>query len=435
MYYRPFLSRVAACYSAFVRSPYAWAFLLSLCLLFPAPAQAASSCADFVVPDAHTTPSTSPMASGGSIAIDTNFCNPTGLNPGGGSTAHGTFSVDALGGKVTYVNNGDGVQTDSFVFQDDLANSIHVTVNIAAAVSPITVSPGSLPTPTFGVSYSQAFSAVGGTSPYVFVLSSGTLPGGLSFSGNTISGVPNQAGTFNVTFTVTDNASVTATKSYSVVVAQPTIVIGQPTAAVVNVPYSNTLSSTGGVGPYTYTLHAGSSLPPGLSLSSSGVISGTPTTLGSYSVQVESRDSSGSPGPYANITTLALNVVNQPPTAGPVSATVAYNSTSNSVTLNITGPAATGVAVPTSASHGTATASGTSITYTPTTGYAGPDSFTYTATNGAGTSSPATVTQRTRPPIHPVARPACLIASRWRVPAVALRLIPTPSRRAPCLPD
>ena len=398
MYYRPFLSRVAACYSAFVRSPYAWAFLLSLCLLFPAPAQAASSCADFVVPDAHTTPSTSPMASGGSIAIDTNFCNPTGLNPGGGSTAHGTFSVDALGGKVTYVNNGDGVQTDSFVFQDDLANSIHVTVNIAAAVSPITVSPGSLPTPTFGVSYSQAFSAVGGTSPYVFVLSSGTLPGGLSFSGNTISGVPNQAGTFNVTFTVTDNASVTATKSYSVVVAQPTIVIGQPTAAVVNVPYSNTLSSTGGVGPYTYTLHAGSSLPPGLSLSSSGVISGTPTTLGSYSVQVESRDSSGSPGPYANITTLALNVVNQPPTAGPVSATVAYNSTSNSVTLNITGPAATGVAVPTSASHGTATASGTSITYTPTTGYAGPDSFTYTATNGAGTSSPATVTITVTPP-------------------------------------
>jgi uncharacterized protein YhjY with autotransporter beta-barrel domain len=338
------------------------------------------------------------MASGGSITIDTNFCNPTGLNPGGGSTTHGTFSVNALGGKVTYVNNGDGALTDSFVFQDDLANPINVTVSIAAAVSPITVSPASMPAPSFGVAYNQILSATGGTAPYTFVLSSGALPGGLSFSGATVSGTPNQAGTFNFSFTVTDSASVTTTKSYSLVVAQPTIVIGQPASAVINVPYSYTLSSTGGNAPYTYTLHAGSSLPPGLSLNSSGVLSGTPTTLGAYSVQVESQDSSGSPGPYANITTLTINVVNQPPTAGPVSATVAYNSTSNPITLNITGPTATGVAVGTAPAHGTATASGTSITYTPTTGYAGPDTFTYTASNGAGSSTPANVTITVSPP-------------------------------------
>lgn len=398
MHYRPFLSRTAARYSAFFHSSYARILFLSLCLLFPAVAQAASSCADFVVPDAHTTPSTSPMASGGSITIDTNFCNPTGLNPGGGSTTHGTFSVNALGGKVTYVNNGDGALTDSFVFQDDLANPINVTVSIAAAVSPITVSPASLPAPSFGVPYNQILSATGGTAPYTFVLSSGALPGGLSFSGATVSGTPNQAGTFNVSFTVTDSASVTTTKSYSLVVAQPTIVIGQPAAAVINAPYSYTLSSTGGNAPYTYTLHVGSSLPPGLSLSSSGVLSGTPTTLGAFSAQVESQDSSGSPGPYANITTLTINVVNQPPTAGPVSATVAYGSSANPIALNITGTTATSVAVSTAASHGTATASGTSITYTPTTGYAGPDTFAYTASNAAGSSSPATVTITVSPP-------------------------------------
>ena len=86
------------------------------------------------------------------------------------------------------------------------------------------------------------------------------------------------------------------------------------------------------------------------------------------------------------------------PTTGPVSATVAYGTTSNPITLNITGASATSVAVGTQATHGTATASGTQITYTPTTGYAGPDSFTYTATNGAGTSSPATVTITVNPP-------------------------------------
>ncbi len=81
-----------------------------------------------------------------------------------------------------------------------------------------------------------------------------------------------------------------------------------------------------------------------------------------------------------------------PAVANAVSATVAYGSTNNPITLNISGGAATSVAVATQASHGTATASGTSITYTPTTGFAGSDSFTYTATNSVGTSAAATVT-------------------------------------------
>ena len=55
------------------------------------------------------------------------------------------------------------------------------------------------------------------------------------------------------------------------------------------------------------------------------------------------------------------------PTAGPVSATVAYNSTSNPITLSISGASATGVAVSTQAGHGTATPSGTPIPYTPAT--------------------------------------------------------------------
>ena len=75
-----------------------------------------------------------------------------------------------------------------------------------------------------------------------------------------------------------------------------------------------------------------------------------------------------------------------------------YGSTTNPITLNITGGPATSVAVASAASHGTATASGTTISYTPTTGYAGPDSFTYTATNVAGTSAPATATITVSPP-------------------------------------
>ena len=89
---------------------------------------------------------------------------------------------------------------------------------------------------------------------------------------------------------------------------------------------------------------------------------------------------------------MTITVNPQAPVANAVSATVAYNSSNNAITLNITGGTPTSVAVASGASHGTATASGTSITYTPTADYSGSDSFTYTATNAGGSSVPATVT-------------------------------------------
>lgn len=56
------------------------------------------------------------------------------------------------------------------------------------------------------------------------------------------------------------------------------------------VAFSQTLASSGGVAPYTYTLQSGT-LPAGLSLTSGGVLSGTPTQRGGYSFSVRSTDS------------------------------------------------------------------------------------------------------------------------------------------------
>lgn len=393
MYYRPSLSRIIARSMSFIRSPYVWALIFSFFLLLPHAAQAAT-CADYVVPDANTTPSTSPMASGGTIIINVSACDPDGLgiNALDTDTPHGHVTADAVHAKLTYINNGDGATTDSFDFPDADAVLHHVTVNIGPA-STITVSPASLPAPQFEVAYSQTLSASGGTAPYTFALVSGSFPTGITLSGNTISGTATQSGSFNVGIKVTDNVGATTTKSYALTVAAPNITVGNPPDANLNTPYSFTLSASGGVPPYTYMLDDATSLPPGLTLSG-GVISGTPTALGTTNFTIRATDSS------SNFTenNLHIAVLNTPPTAGPVSATVAYNSTNNPITLNITGATATGVAVGTQATHGTATASGTSITYTPTTGYAGPDTFTYTASNGAGSSSPATVTITVSPP-------------------------------------
>ena len=48
-----------------------------------------------------------------------------------------------------------------------------------------------------------------------------------------------------------------------------------------NVSYEQALTVSGGAGPYEFMKLAGS-LPPGISLSPTGVLSGTPTTAGTY---------------------------------------------------------------------------------------------------------------------------------------------------------
>lgn len=56
------------------------------------------------------------------------------------------------------------------------------------------------------------------------------------------------------------------------------------------VSYSQTLNGSGGTGPYTFTLQSGV-LPSGLSLSSAGVISGTPNVVGTTTFTITTTDS------------------------------------------------------------------------------------------------------------------------------------------------
>jgi PKD repeat protein/photosystem II stability/assembly factor-like uncharacterized protein len=79
--------------------------------------------------------------------------------------------------------------------------------------------------------------------------------------------------------------------------ACPTIAI-TPTSlpgAVQGAPYDQTLRASGWTSPYTASILSGS-LPPGLSLGSAGVLSGTPTASGTYSFTVGAEDSAGCMG-------------------------------------------------------------------------------------------------------------------------------------------
>ncbi len=79
-------------------------------------------------------------------------------------------------------------------------------------------------------------------------------------------------------------------------------------AAVVGTPYSATLQAAGGKAPFTWTLVAGSTLPAGLTLSTAGVISGTPTGSGAFTFTIQVADSTaGTPQKATQTFSLAVN--------------------------------------------------------------------------------------------------------------------------------
>ena len=185
-----------------------------------------------------------------------------------------------LGGQ--YVSN-DG---QSYTFNGTKVQASFSTYQVmrlaASSGTTPSITTNTLPNGTVGVVYSQTLAATGGTTPYTWTIASGTLPAGLSLSASgVISGTPTTAGgPTSVTFKVTDSTGATATKALSITInASPSISTSSLPNGTVGVAYSQTLAATGGTTPYTWTIASGT-LPAGLSLSSSGIISGTPTTAG-----------------------------------------------------------------------------------------------------------------------------------------------------------
>src|SRR5205823_5322354 len=85
-----------------------------------------------------------------------------------------------------------------------------------------------------------------------------------------------------------------ASKSLSITIApSPVITTTSPLPpTTVNVPKSVAFAATGGAVPFTWTRTAGT-LPPGLALSSAGVLSGAPTTGGTFGFTLRATDSNG----------------------------------------------------------------------------------------------------------------------------------------------
>jgi len=176
----------------------------------------------------------------------------------------------------------------------------------AGAQAAITVSPATLPNWTVNIAYSQTLSASGCVLGCSWS-STGTLPAGLSLdkSAGTITGTPSATGSFSFTVTATDSLLSSGSQSYVVVInPPPSFTSGALPNGNVNQSYSQTIGTSGGTSPLSFSVSAGA-LPAGLTLSSSGVIGGTPMAAGSFNFTITVTDGAGAAASQAY--TLTVN--------------------------------------------------------------------------------------------------------------------------------
>jgi cyclophilin family peptidyl-prolyl cis-trans isomerase len=249
-----------------------------------------------------------------------------------------TVDGSGISSSSLQINGGSIGQSDVTVTATDLdGNTVSQTFTVTAGQAPVFTN-GPPPSPALvGTAYNFAYSASG--FPVPAFSHTGTLPPGLTLSSTgVISGTPTTAGTYSdIVVTASNGVGAAPTQTISITVDQaPAITSAAPAAGVVGTAYTHTYAATGSPAP-TYSLTAGA-LPGGLTVSSAGVISGTPTTAGIFTGTVTASSSAGTHPQAFSITiqkaaaTVALGSLAQTYTGSPLAAT----STTTPSNLNVT---------------------------------------------------------------------------------------------------
>jgi hypothetical protein len=321
-------------------------------------------------------------SNGGNNAAESIYTNSADLNEVTASS-NGTCTESVLctatGAANTY-NGPTGWGTpDGLTAFQSVANTVIVT------------SPGNQ-TGTVGTAASLQISASDSDSSQTLTYTASGLPAGLSISSaGLISGTPTTAGTSQVTVTATDGTNAAGTASFTWTISPAasgtgnTVTVTNPgsQAGTVGTAASLQISASDSDSSQTLTYTA-SGLPAGLSISSGGLISGTPTTAGTSQVTVTAVDTTGASGTASFTWTIApsggntITVDNPGSQVGfvgiPASLQILATDSDSSQTLTYSAaglPAGLSISSSTGLISGTPTTAGTSnssITVTDTTG-------------------------------------------------------------------
>lgn len=317
----------------------------------------------------------------------------TGLPPG--------LSLNTTTGQITGTPTQSQASGNSNVFSvlvnatngagtgSDATLSFTINPSVAPAVSNATL------TPSQNVAFSYDVRAGNVTNLAVAVpvtgFSATGLPTGLSInSAGVISGTTALSGSFTAQVTATNVAGTSVAATFTINVT-PTVVPGitSPTAATGTALVAFTATPIVATNP-PITGYSASGLPPGLSVHPvTGVISGTPTTPGTFNATLTAINAAN---PSGGSLVVPFVIGALPPTAGAVGMTVPINTaTTLDLAPSLGGFGITGVSIVNAPVRGSIIVSGTRVTYTPQHNYFGTDEFTYVGFGAGGTSPPGTV--------------------------------------------
>ncbi len=248
-----------------------------------------------------TSPSWAAFAIGSSLSF-------TITTTGGPTPSIGYIGV--LPDGLTFLDNGDGTATISGIPAAGAAASYPLTILAANGVAPddsqgfvlyvnpaLTIGPETLPTPARNT-YFEVQLTPGGGSGEGYAFSAESLPPGLELDEDgLLRGVPTGDGApYEFEVTLTDATGASTTVTFLMTLNAPLRVtpdyIGRGT---VGNAYGFQFTAVGGSGVgYTFQLSANSGpLPAGLTISSAGLIAGTPTEAGTFSIELDARDDQG----------------------------------------------------------------------------------------------------------------------------------------------
>ncbi len=276
---------------------------------------------------------TGTVANGGSVEIDITACDPYNIGFGNGTPVillaplHGSpilrqdFVPPSTAKSVLiYTHSGNSATSDVFEIEDLDLNRIRFTITISPPTSAIVVSPASVSLRA-GLAFSQQLSATGGTAPYAYSIVGGALPTGLSMtSQGLISGTPTIRSGFSFTVRAQDSLGAFTQKTYGGTIDNPIFTVSpSPITLLQGVAASLQLNAGGGTAPYTFPADISVILPPGLSVSTTGLLTGTPTTLGATAnARVLVNDSTTDPAQpgvdFFAFVTVPMTVTNALPT-------------------------------------------------------------------------------------------------------------------------
>lgn len=212
--------------------------------------------------------------------------------------SHGTLTFNGLQARYAPVAGYGG--PDQFVYQVTDGNLTSAPATVTLTVSPpsLSLDPGTPPPATAGAAYAQPVPVSGGAAPYTYAVV-GTLPAGMALSPTgELSGAPTTAGTYTFNISITDSSTgdgpYTVLRPYTLQVAAPQIAFALAALpqTINAAQYNQPLQVTGGAAPYAFRLASGA-LPAGVSLDTTGTLSGTPTAAGTYGFAVEVTDANG----------------------------------------------------------------------------------------------------------------------------------------------